>query len=181
MKHDVILLHPCRRDWLSSFGTSRPITRAELEQLRRALPWRDSVACEIMAETGLRISDVLALTREQLSDTMTVTEIKTGKERIVHLSPETLVEARAYIRTHNSPEIIPCHRSTFWRSVVHTADAFGWKHISPHSFRKLFAVEYCTQHGLEATQRELQHKNIATTLTYVANMKDIQKIIPGRA
>lgn len=167
-----------RRNWLSRFGTSRPITRAELDQLRLALPWRDSLACAMMAETGLRVSDVLAIRREQLADTMTVTEIKTGKRRTVHLTEATLKEAKVYAATHDSPFVINCCRSTLWRSIVHAADAFGWRHISPHSLRKLFAVEFCTQHGLEATRRELQHKHIGTTLAYVTDPDALASLIP---
>lgn len=175
----IQLLHPDRRDWLSIFGTSRPITRAEFEQLRKALPWRDSLACAIMADTGLRVSDVLALKREQLASTMKVTEIKTGKTRMVHLSPETLSEARAFIGTHDSENVIPCHRASLWRSIVHAADAFGWEHISPHSFRKLFAIEYCARHGLMETQKELQHKNLQTTMAYVMDADAVASLVPG--
>lgn len=168
-----------RRGWLSRFGTTRAITRAELDQLRLALPWRDSLACAIMADTGLRVSDVLNIQRDKLADTMTVKEIKTGKTRTVHLTPDTLKEAQTYIKTHSSPYVINCHRSTLWRSIVHAADAFGWQHISPHSFRKLFAVEYCARHGLKATQQELQHKHLSTTLAYVTDTDAISALIPG--
>lgn len=168
-----------RRGWMSRFGTTRAITRAELDQLRLALPWRDSLACAIMADTGLRVSDVLNLQRDKLAETMTVKEIKTGKIRTVHLTTATLREAQTYIKTHNSPYVINCHRSTLWRSIVHAADAFGWKHISPHSFRKLFAVEFCAKHGLKATQQELQHKHLSTTLAYVTDAESISEIIPG--
>ena len=123
-----------------------------------------------MADTGLRISDVLALRRDQLRQDMDIKEIKTGKTRRVHLRPETYAEVLAYLRTHNEPQVIPCHRTTLWRAIVHAADAFGWRHISPHSFRKLFAVEFCAVHGLQATQHELQHTNIATTLGYVTDL-----------
>lgn len=161
------------RNWLGTFGRARPITRAEYDQLRRALPWRDSLACAIMADTGLRVSDVLAIRRDQLAPDMQIREIKTGKTRFVHLSPETYREACAYLRTHTADTVIPCHRSTLWRSIVRAADAFGWHHITPHSLRKLFAVEFCAQHGLQATQAELQHSSIMTTLAYVADLDTI--------
>lgn len=166
-----------RRDWLSRFGTTRPITREELEQLRRALPWRDSLACAIMADTGLRVSDVLVLRRGTLAQEMDVKEIKTGKTRHVKLSDETYRELLSFLRTHAEERVIPCHRATLWRAIVRAADAFGWTHISPHSFRKLFAVEFCARHGLRATQQELQHKNLATTLAYVADIRDLAELL----
>lgn len=155
---------------MTSFGRARPITRAEYDQLRKALPWRDSLACAIMADTGLRISDVLAIRRDQLAPDMTIREIKTGKTRLVHLTPDTYREVKAYLRTHTADTVIPCHRSTLWRSIVRAADAFGWQHITPHSLRKLYAVEYCAKHGIQATQAELQHSNIMTTLAYVTDL-----------
>lgn len=167
----VMRIH--RRAWLSDFGRSRPMTRDEYQQLRKALPWRDSLACAIMADTGLRISDVLGIRRDDLAPDMDVTERKTGKTRRVHLSPDTYMELQAYLRTHTSPMVIPCHRATLWRSIVRAADAFGWRHISPHSLRKLYAVEYCTRHGLQATQAELMHTNIMTTLAYVTDIDQL--------
>lgn len=155
------------------FGTARPITRVELEQLRRALPWRDGLACAVMADTGLRVSDVLNLTRKGFKQTMTVRELKTGKLRTVRLSSQTYEECLAYLRTTESEYVIDCHRSTLWRSITSAAAAYGWEHVSPHSLRKLFACEYCAKHGIAATQRELQHKNIGTTLRYLGDYNAI--------
>lgn len=155
------------------FGTARPITRVELEQLRRALSWRDGLACAIMADTGLRVSDVLAIRREQLAPSMTIREQKTGKLRVVRLSAATYDETLAYLRTTESEMVIDCHRSTLWRAIAAAADAYGWSHVSPHSLRKLFAVEYCARYGLAATQKELQHKNVETTLRYLGNYQEI--------
>lgn len=163
------------------FGTARPITRDELAKLRRAMPWRDGLACEIMADTGLRVSDVLAIRRDQLAGTMQIREIKTGKLRTVHLRPETYSECLAFLRTHNDPYVIPCHRSTVWRSLATAANAYGWSHISPHSLRKLFAVEFCTKHGLTATQHELKHSRLETTLRYVTNLDDVIGMINHKA
>lgn len=162
------------------FARARPITRTELEQLRRALPWRDGLACAIMADTGLRVSDALAIHRDALAEVMTVKEKKTGKMRKVRLRPETLSECFAYLRTTDSPYVIDCHRSTLWRSITAAASAFGWTHITPHSFRKLFACEFCAKYGILATQRELQHKNVETTLAYLGDLNDLIALL-GKA
>lgn len=165
---------------LDAFGTSRAVTKAEIKRLRYALPWRDSLAVAIMADTGLRVSDILLIRREQLRRTMTITERKTGKTRRVRLSPGTLQSARAYVTTHDSPYVIPCSRSTMWRSITQTARALGYEHISPHSLRKYYAVTYCRRHGLTETQAELQHKNVLTTLGYVTDRDALAALIPHK-
>lgn len=172
----------CRRPTANYqlFARARPITRLELDQLRRALPWRDGLACAIMADTGLRVSDVLALRRDQLAPEMEIREKKTGKYRVVHLSPPTLAECNAYLKTTDSPFVIDCHRSTLWRSITSAAAAFGWAHITPHSFRKLFACEFCARYGIIATQRELQHKNVETTLAYLGDLNNLLALL-GKA
>lgn len=173
-----------RRRWMYQlFARARPITRAELDMIRHAVPWQVSLCCAIMADTGLRVSDVLALKREQLAPTMSVCERKTRKTRIVHLSPDTLAECQAYIQTHNSSRIIPCSRSTIWRHVTTAAMAYGWSHVSPHSMRKLYATEYCVAHGIWATQAEMQHEHVETTLLYITDLAAIlaQMQRPGTA
>lgn len=169
-----------RRINLRAFGAARPISRAEITRLRYALSWRDSLAVAIMADTGLRVSDVLLIRREQLRQTMVITERKTGKRRRVRLSPSTLQLARAYIATHDSPYVIPCTRSTVWRSITSTARALGYDHISPHSLRKYYAVRYCRRHGLAETQTELQHANVATTVGYVTDPAALAALIPHK-
>ena len=62
-----------RTDWLF---------KAELLHVLAALTPPNRLACEISLATGLRISDVLALTRDQAVDgRFSIREQKTGKVR----------------------------------------------------------------------------------------------------
>ena len=62
---------------------TRAITSDELRRLLRRLDDPARLAVRIAADTGLRISDILALRPGDLAERMTVTERKTGKQRTV--------------------------------------------------------------------------------------------------
>lgn len=48
-----------------------------------------------------------------------------------------------------------------------------------HSIRKLYARRYCAAHGLAATQRELQHDYLSTTLLYVLDPQEVENLTKG--
>lgn len=131
-----------------------------------------------MADTGLRVSDVLALRIYQIRRTMYITEGKTGKRRRVQLSPATLAAARAYAADRRAGDkLIQADRSTIYRTISITAQALGMKHVSAHSLRKYFAQKYCRKHGLEATRQELQHRDIMTTILYTTDYDTLRGIL----
>lgn len=155
---------------------TRPITPAELRKLLRLLPPAAALAVRISADTGLRISDVLAIRSGDLAATMTVKERKTGKSRKVKLRPATLRACRAYAG-HGKDKLLPVNRSTVYRQIKAAANALGYEHVSMHSIRKLYARQYCKAHGLAATQREMQHDYLSTTMLYVLNPEDVERMI----
>ena len=77
---------------------TRAITPAELHKLLRRLDDPTRLAVRIAADTGLRISDILAIRSDQVAAQMVVTERKTGKQRKVRLRPDTLKAAKAYAK-----------------------------------------------------------------------------------
>ena len=155
---------------------TRPITPAELRKLLKLLPDASALAVRISADTGLRISDIPAIRSGELAATMRVIERKTGKARRVRLKPATLKAAKAYA-THGHDRLIPHAPSTIYRQVTKAARELGMEHISMHSIRKLYARQYCRAHGLAATQRELQHDYLSTTMLYVLDPDQIQAMI----
>lgn len=141
---------------------------------------RTQVALRIMADTGLRIGDVLALTVGQIARTMVVRERKTGHVRTVHLTPRTLAACRAYAaRRPAAARLIPHDRSTIYRDIRRAADRRKWTHVSAHSLRKYYAQRYCRRHGLAATQAELQHRDTVTTLIYVVDHDRLEALLHG--
>lgn len=149
---------------------TKGLTDKQLKLLCSALPWRDSLAMRIMRQTGLRVSDLLSLKKADIARKMVVKERKTGKTRTVYLTAALVRECAIYASMHRGLKLFNCDRSTIYRSVHRTALAFGWENISAHSARKSFARAYCKKHGIEATQRELQHESLSTTLIYLQDM-----------
>lgn len=149
---------------------TKGLTDRQLKLLCSALPWRDSLAMRLMRQTGLRVSDLLSLKKTDIARKMVVKERKTGKTRTVYLTAALVRECAIYASMHRGLKLFNCDRSTIYRSVHRTALAFGWDNISAHSARKSFARAYCKKHGIEATQRELRHESLSTTLIYLQDM-----------
>lgn len=148
---------------------TRAISDKELKALRRALPWRDGLAMQVMRDTGLRVSDCLGIRIFELNKpTIRVIEGKTKKPRVVHLRPSTRRELRHFVQARPPTErIFRCDRSTLYRSVHTTALALGFERISAHSARKAFARAYARRYGIKACQKELRHEYLSTTLLYL--------------
>lgn len=150
------------------------IDRAMLEHVLAALMPENRLALEVSAHTGLRIGDVLALKTAELRQRMSVREEKTGKRRRIYLPVELLdrlvaqagkiyvFEGRTDYRKHRT-------RQAVWKDLRRAAEAFRLvEHVSPHSARKLYAVEQYQESGgdLGAVQRRLLHSDPAVTAIY---------------
>ena len=155
---------------------TRPISPSELRKLLKVLPPAAALAVRIRADTGLRGSDVLAIRCGDLAPSMRVVERKTGKARRVRLKPATLKAARAYA-SHGKELLLPYAPSTIYRQIKRAASDLGMEHVSMHSIHKLYARQYCKAHGLTATQRELQHDYLSTTMLYVLDTDKLQDLI----
>lgn len=157
---------------------TRPISPTECRRLIQAAAPPAQVCIMIAADTGLRISDILRLTPADLRRrSLTVRERKTGKTRQVSLSPDTIRAARAYHATHGLSRVIDRDRSTIYRQVRAAATSCGYRRVSMHSVRKLYARQYARAHGLAATQREMQHDYLSTTLLYVLDDEQLHNLL----
>lgn len=134
------------------------------------------LALRIAAQTGLRIDDVLSLRIEKLNTRVTVLERKTGNRRRVYLGKKTLALITDFIKQRKSGFVFPHRidperhrtRQAVFKDVKKQAYALGLhSQISPHSFRKVYAVKLYHRIGsLASVQRILGHKKIETTLIY---------------
>lgn len=127
--------------------------------------------------TGLRISDCLSIKTCDLRYRMTVRESKTGKSRRItiprglleelqqHAGRVWVFEGRCDPRKHRTRQAVYKDVKRVAR-MYQRAGSVRRGQISPHSARKLAAVEAYRRGGLDAAQRLLSHSDPAVTLLY---------------
>lgn len=155
--------------------TAEYLVRREMEHVFAALTPANRLVCRVCVNTGLRVSDVLALRTDQLANQFWITEAKTKKRRRVNLTRGLLWELQQQagdIWVFPSVRDPRKHRTrqTVWYDVKRASKAFRLpQNVSPHSLRKVYAVElleHC-KGNTERVQRALNHSDMATTMIYV--------------
>lgn len=157
---------------------SEYVSHEMVEHVLWALTPVNRLVCEVALATGLRISDVLALERRILETDgpIVIKERKTGKERLLEI-PWPLMLRMLQLARDNHSRYIFRHRDdpdrhrtrqAVWADLRRAAKAFRVRrHLSPHSLRKMYAVELYRRTGdLEAVQRALNHDDPAVTMIY---------------
>lgn len=132
----------------------------------------------VSLETGLRVSDVLGLTYAQALLHAPITERKTKKTCTIDLPSylDSAISARWARSSCQASALVfpsdrdtrkPLHRSTVYRAVKRAFDDCG-ANVTPHTARKIYAVELYRQTGrIEEVQRRLRHDSPETTLLYI--------------
>ena len=155
-----------------------------------ALMWRMGV------ESGLRISDLLTLTLEDiLQYPLEINEKKTGKKRTLYFSDSLFHDLCQYRDNNNltlsdyifqssrqresAPEYkVHMTRQQAHRVIMATARKLNLKNVGTHSMRKTFASNYFASTGdIKGLQALLNHKNLETTLLYIVNIYGSDKKI----
>ncbi len=145
---------------------------------------RDRTMLEVLYASGLRVSELVHLTPQQVSLTQGVVRIvgKGGKERLVPLGEEAADWLRDYARGPRpdllggrvSDFLFPTSRSlcitrqAFWQLIKRYAIEAGIaKSLSPHTLRHAFAT-HLLNHGadLRVVQMLLGHSDLSTTQIY---------------
>ncbi|WP_418357448.1 site-specific tyrosine recombinase XerD [Shewanella basaltis] len=145
---------------------------------------RDKAMLELLYATGLRVSELVGLTMEQISLRQGLVRIigKGGKERLVPLGELAITEIEHYIRfarvellnMKQSDVVFPSRRGqmmtrqTFWHRIKLYASRAGITcHLSPHTLRHAFAT-HLLNHGadLRVVQLLLGHSDLSTTQIY---------------
>lgn len=151
------------------------IPRGDFKHILAALTPENRLACEVSLATGLRITDVLALTPERVrKQRFTIREQKTGKTRTVRLPNELTARCLAcagqhYVFEHRTDGRQHRTRQAVWKDLKRAAALFRVKeNITPHSARKEFAVEEYQRSGqdLQRIKRLLNHSSEAVTMLY---------------
>jgi len=174
--------------------TRRPLPRAlsresagalvEAPDTRRPAGVRDRAILELLYATGMRASECLGLSLEDLnlSAGYVICMGKGGKQRLVPVGGEALVWTRRYLaevrprdtrrrdcgRLFVNPRGGPLSRQSLWTLVRRAAFGAGLKRrVSPHMLRHSFATHLLEGGAdLRAVQAMLGHADIATTQIY---------------
>lgn len=171
------LPRPPERDFKKGSAVLRTdwIEHDDMRLVMRLLTPANALAAEVALRTGLRISDVLSIKKEQLEKgcRFTVREQKTKKSRRVYLGEnlrERLLQqsGEVYVFEHALDSTRHRTRQAVFKDLKRAAKALRIDaNFAPHSMRKIYAVDYFRKHGLEATQKILGHHYPSTTLIYL--------------
>ncbi len=155
------------------------------------LELRDKAMLELLYATGLRVTELVSLTIENMSVQQGVVRVigKGNKERIVPMGEEAAYWVRQFmlygrpvlLNGQSSDVVFPSQRAqqmtrqTFWHRVKHYAiladiDADA---LSPHVLRHAFAT-HLVNHGadLRVVQMLLGHTDLSTTQIYTHVAKE---------
>ena len=153
------------------------ISDEEFETLCKFLPKKIELICRLMDRTGLRITDCLQLRTEQLHTARpSVYEQKTGKHKRIflncHLYNSLLEEGVGYYIFSGTDKTKHLTRQAVYLALKTATLKSGIdKHITPHTFRKRYAVRCYRRYGLYRTMKILNHDNLSTTLLYALSDK----------
>lgn len=151
---------------------SKYIERSEITALRASSDEDAWLPLWLSLETGLRVGDVVKLRRANLQeDGLHYRAQKTRKSGVARISSELRQRLKGrgkwlFPSPYKSGEHIT--RQCVWARIKAAAKRAGIDPagVSPHSLRKVFAVELYRERGFKAVQEALQHNNAATTEIY---------------
>ena len=152
---------------------SKYIESADVSAIRAELTDERWLPLWVAVETGLRVGDVVKLRRENLkADGLHYRAQKTRKNGVAHIS----ADLRRVLSSRRGKWLFPSPykkgehitRQCCWARIKAACKRgeLSTEGISPHSLRKVFAVELYREKGFRAVQEALQHANCATTEIY---------------
>ncbi|PYC28342.1 site-specific tyrosine recombinase XerD [Aquipseudomonas alcaligenes] len=192
LRDGLIVEDPTLQVELPQIGRPLPksLSEADVEALLAApelddpIGLRDRAMLEVLYACGLRVTELVSLTLEQINLRQGVLRVfgKGSKERLVPLGEEAIAWVERYLREARpflldgkpSDVLFPSlrgeqmTRQTFWHRIKHQARmASIAKPLSPHTLRHAFAT-HLLNHGadLRVVQMLLGHSDLSTTQIY---------------
>lgn len=192
LRENLIARDPTLQVDMPQLGRPLPksLSEADVEALLAApdigdvIGLRDRAMLEVLYACGLRVTELVSLTLEQVNLRQGVLRVqgKGNKERLVPLGEEAIVWIERYVRQarplllDNRPSdvLFPSKRAeqmtrqTFWHRIKQHAVVAGIdKSLSPHTLRHAFAT-HLLNHGadLRVVQMLLGHSDLSTTQIY---------------
>lgn len=192
LREKLISVDPTLQINMPQLGKPLPksLSEADVEALLAApdlsepIGERDRAMLEVLYACGLRVTELISLTLEQVNLRQGVLRVmgKGSKERLVPMGEESIVWVERYLRGARdellggkpSDVLFPSTRGdqmtrqTFWHRIKHQATVAGiGKSLSPHTLRHAFAT-HLLNHGadLRVVQMLLGHSDLSTTQIY---------------
>ncbi|MEX5566816.1 site-specific tyrosine recombinase XerD [Pseudomonas syringae] len=192
LREKLISVDPTLQIDMPQLGKPLPksLSEADVEALLAApdlsepIGERDRAMLEVLYACGLRVTELISLTLEQVNLRQGVLRVmgKGSKERLVPMGEESIVWVELYLRGARdellggkpSDVLFPSTRGdqmtrqTFWHRIKHQATVAGiGKSLSPHTLRHAFAT-HLLNHGadLRVVQMLLGHSDLSTTQIY---------------
>lgn len=169
----------------------KDLTEAQVEALLDApdpndpMELRDKAMLELLYATGLRVTELVSLTMENMSLRQGVVRVmgKGGKERLVPMGENAiewietfLHEGRSILLGEQTSDVVfpskrarQMTRQTFWHRIKHYAVLAGIdsEQLSPHVLRHAFATHLLNYGAdLRVVQMLLGHSDLSTTQIY---------------
>lgn len=192
LREKLIAVDPTLQVDMPQLGKPLPksLSEADVESLlaapdlSQAIGQRDRAMLEVLYACGLRVTELVSLTLEQVNLRQGVLRVmgKGSKERLVPMGEEAIVWVERYLRDARqellngrpSDVLFPSlrgeqmTRQTFWHRIKLQAKVAGiGKSLSPHTLRHAFAT-HLLNHGadLRVVQMLLGHSDLSTTQIY---------------
>lgn len=192
LREKLIAIDPTLQVDMPQLGRPLPKSLSEADvdallaapDLSEAIGQRDKAMLEVLYACGLRVTELISLTLEQVNLRQGVLRVmgKGSKERLVPMGEEAIVWIERYMRgardellgERPSDVLFPSQRGeqmtrqTFWHRIKHQAMVAGIsKSLSPHTLRHAFAT-HLLNHGadLRVVQMLLGHSDLSTTQIY---------------
>ena len=192
LREKLVAVDPTLQIDMPQLGRPLPksLSEADVEALLQApdlgeaIGQRDRAMLEVLYACGLRVSELVSLTLDQVNLRQGVLRVmgKGSKERLVPMGEEAVVWLERYLRDGRaellngrpSDVLFPSQRGeqmtrqTFWHRIKHQARvACIDKPLSPHTLRHAFAT-HLLNHGadLRVVQMLLGHSDLSTTQIY---------------
>lgn len=191
-------------DFLDADDLERLIAAPRVSDEERIVKLRDTAILEVLFSTGLRVSELVALTRDRVNAKRPEITIrgKGGKLRVVFLSTTAREALTNYlaVRRDDEPALFVRHDRAATKSinvrpltprsverlVRHYAKAAGiTKRVTPHTLRHSYATDLLMNGAdIRSVQAMLGHASITTTqiYTHVTNqqLRDVHAAFHAR-
>lgn len=177
---------------LPKFLTEQQVTNLlNMPNIADPLELRDKAMMELLYATGLRVTELVSLTVENLNLNQGSVRVigKGNKERIVPMGEEAnhwisqfMLYGRPFLLNGQSSDVVfpskravQMTRQTFWHRIKYYAllAEINWDSLSPHVLRHAFAT-HLVNHGadLRVVQMLLGHSDLSTTQIYTHVAKE---------